>query len=61
MLRKAAAEVQKPLDKANRVETAKAVLKLSQKLQEIVNAGRLSNAAELQNAVGHLVDDVGAP
>src|SRR4029078_13291990 len=59
MLRKLAADVQKPLDKANRVETARAVQKLSQKLQQIVDAGRLHNAAELQNAVSHLVDDVG--
>ncbi len=60
-LRKAADAVDKPLAKEDRAATARAVQKLQQTLQEIVGAGRLDNAGELQNAVDHLVQDVGPP
>jgi hypothetical protein len=60
-LRKAVDAIQKPLDKELQRETARAVQHLSDTLRQIVDAGRLSSAGELQQVVALLVNDVGAP
>ena len=60
-LRSAADDVQKPLDKENQKQTARAAQALSRKLQEIVDAGRLANDGELRQTVANLVAAAGPP
>jgi hypothetical protein len=59
MLRKAADNVQKQLDKQNQKLTARAAQDLQRKLNDIINAGRLVNSQELVNVVDNLVRDAG--